>query len=33
MDMISNRYPLEQINEALEGMQRWEEIKPAIVFE
>ncbi len=33
MDMISNRYPLERINEALARMQRWEEIKPAIVFE
>ena len=33
MDMISNRYPLEGINEALQRMQRWEEIKPAIIFE
>ena len=33
MDMISNRYPLEGINDAMERMQRWEEIKPAIVFD
>ena len=31
-DLISNRYPLEEINEAMRRMQRWEEIKPAIVF-
>lgn len=30
--MISNRYPLERINEAMAGMQRWEEIKPAVAF-
>ena len=33
MDMISNRYPLEGINDAIGRMQRWEEIKPAIVFD
>ncbi len=33
MDMISNRYPIDRINEAMTGMQRWEEIKPAIVFD
>ncbi len=32
MDMISNRYPIDEINEAMVRMQRWEEIKPAIVF-
>jgi threonine dehydrogenase-like Zn-dependent dehydrogenase len=32
MAMISNRYPLAQINQALERMQRWEEIKPVITF-
>jgi L-iditol 2-dehydrogenase len=31
-DLISNRYPLEQINTALVGMKRWAEIKPAIIF-
>ena len=31
-DLISNEYPLERINEAVEGMQAWREIKPAIVF-
>lgn len=30
MDMISNRYPLDEINTAITGMQRWSEIKPAI---
>ena len=33
MAMISNRYPLERINEAIVGMQRWEEIKPVITFD
>jgi threonine dehydrogenase-like Zn-dependent dehydrogenase len=33
MAMISNRYPLARINEALAGMQRWEEIKPVITFD
>ena len=28
MAMISNHCPLDRINEALAGMQRWEEIKP-----
>ncbi len=32
MDMISSRYPLDEINEALVRMQRWQEIKPAIIF-
>jgi threonine dehydrogenase-like Zn-dependent dehydrogenase len=31
-DMISNHYPLEQINEAMEGMRAWKEVKPAITF-
>ena len=30
--MISNRYPLEQVNDALDSMARGEEIKPAITF-
>ena len=33
MQMISNRYPLDRINEAIEGMRRWEEIKPVITFD
>jgi L-iditol 2-dehydrogenase len=33
MAMISGHYPLERINEAMERMQRWEEIKPAITFD
>jgi len=32
-DLISNRYPLERINEAMEGMRTFTEIKPAITFE
>ena len=32
MEMISNHYPLERINEAMAGMQSWQEIKPAITF-
>ncbi len=32
MDMISNRYPIEEINEAMVRMQSWDEIKPAIIF-
>jgi D-arabinose 1-dehydrogenase-like Zn-dependent alcohol dehydrogenase len=31
-DMISNHYPLERINDALEGMRTWKEVKPAITF-
>jgi L-iditol 2-dehydrogenase len=31
-DMISARYPLEQINTAISAMQSWQEIKPAIDF-
>jgi Zn-dependent alcohol dehydrogenase len=31
-DMISNTYPLERINEAMERMARFEEVKPAILF-
>lgn len=31
-DMISNRYPLSRINEAMQRMQAWQEIKPAIVY-
>jgi L-iditol 2-dehydrogenase len=31
-DMISNQYPLEQINDALEKMSQWQEVKPAITF-
>lgn len=33
MEMISNYYPLERINEAMDGMKNWEEIKPAITFD
>ena len=33
MEMISNHYPLERINEAIDRMRTWEEIKPAITFE
>jgi D-arabinose 1-dehydrogenase-like Zn-dependent alcohol dehydrogenase len=33
MDMISNHYPLERINEAMAKMKTWEEIKPAITFQ
>jgi L-iditol 2-dehydrogenase len=32
MDMISNHYPLQRINEAMERMSTWEEVKPAISF-
>jgi Zn-dependent alcohol dehydrogenase len=31
-DMISNHYPLARINDALEGMRTWKEVKPAITF-
>ena len=32
MDMISNHYPLQRINEAMERMSTWQEVKPAISF-
>jgi L-iditol 2-dehydrogenase len=30
-DMLSNRYPLEQINEALEAMRAFREVKAVVV--
>ena len=32
MDMISNHYPLSRINEAMQRMGTWEEVKPAVTF-
>ena len=32
MDMISNYYPLHRINEAMERMRTWQEVKPALTF-
>ena len=32
MDMISNHYPIEQINVAMAKMKKWEEVKPALTF-
>ena len=31
-DLISNHYPLEQINEAMTRMRAWQEVKPALTF-
>ena len=31
-DMLSNRYPLEQINEALEAMRAFREVKAVVVL-
>jgi Zn-dependent alcohol dehydrogenase len=30
--MISNRYPLEQINDAMHAMREWREVKPVLTF-
>ena len=30
-EMISNVYPLDQVNEAIASMERLEEIKPALI--
>ena len=32
MDLISNHYPLQRINEAMERMRTWQEVKPALTF-
>jgi threonine dehydrogenase-like Zn-dependent dehydrogenase len=32
MDMISNRYPLERINDAMQAMREWREVKPVLTF-
>lgn len=32
LDLISGRYPLEDINQAMTRMRNWEEVKPAITF-
>jgi D-arabinose 1-dehydrogenase-like Zn-dependent alcohol dehydrogenase len=32
LDMISNRYPLEQINDAMQAMREWREVKPVLTF-
>jgi threonine dehydrogenase-like Zn-dependent dehydrogenase len=32
MDMISNRYLLEQINDAMQAMRDWREVKPVLTF-
>ena len=33
MEMISNTYPLERLNDALEAMRDFREVKPAIRFD
>ena len=32
MDMISSHYPLHRINEAMDRMRTWQEVKPALTF-
>jgi threonine dehydrogenase-like Zn-dependent dehydrogenase len=32
IDLISNHYPLQRINEAMERMRTWQEVKPALTF-
>ncbi len=32
-DLISNSYPLEQVNVASERMYQWQEVKPALTFD
>ena len=32
-DLISNTYPLEQVNVALDRMHQWQEVKPALTFD
>jgi D-arabinose 1-dehydrogenase-like Zn-dependent alcohol dehydrogenase len=32
-DLISNSYPLEQVNVAIERMHQWQEVKPALMFD
>jgi threonine dehydrogenase-like Zn-dependent dehydrogenase len=32
-DLISNSYPLEQVNTAIERMHQWQEVKPALTFD
>ncbi len=33
MDLISNYYPFEKINDAMARMETWQEVKPALTFE
>jgi Zn-dependent alcohol dehydrogenase len=30
--MISNHYPLERINDAMQAMRDWREVKPVLTF-
>jgi L-iditol 2-dehydrogenase len=32
-DLISNSYPLEQVNVAIERMHQWQEVKPALTYD
>jgi threonine dehydrogenase-like Zn-dependent dehydrogenase len=33
MDLISNRYPIDRINDAMQAMKEWREVKPVLTFD